>query len=107
MVDQRGTLLSDKAVIGPFTEGEKLVLKCQAHGGKELFSHECMPVRPACIKRLRAQNHELSVPLSPLLPVVLSAGAKRTAPVVEKVSELYPATTHLIFFHLQEFLRHW
>ncbi|XP_028967767.1 uncharacterized protein LOC100907487 [Galendromus occidentalis] len=33
VVDQRGTFLSDKAVIGPFTEGEKLVLKCQAHGG--------------------------------------------------------------------------
>ncbi|XP_028967784.1 uncharacterized protein LOC100907915 [Galendromus occidentalis] len=33
VTDQRGTLLQNNAVIGPYSGGDKLVLKCQAHGG--------------------------------------------------------------------------
>ncbi|XP_022693155.1 uncharacterized protein LOC111262836 isoform X1 [Varroa jacobsoni] len=33
VTDHRGAVLADKQVIGPYNEGEKVVLKCQAHGG--------------------------------------------------------------------------
>lgn len=37
VTDHRGAVLADKQVIGPYNEGEKVVLKCQAHGGKQLI----------------------------------------------------------------------
>ncbi|XP_022645893.1 uncharacterized protein LOC111243887 isoform X2 [Varroa destructor] len=33
VTDHHGAILADKAIIGPYNEGEKLVLKCQVYGG--------------------------------------------------------------------------